>query len=202
MPTSSQFVGGQCRVVGTEDQVDLVCLVSPGHAGRCHHPTPACTLPGAREGLHCCRCIRSTRRLAQGCRSEGISTIGLDSTCGGTDAMPKRGGQPEHARSWRAAKKRHCITGKERIEDGSRLRSSGHGEAGVRGGQSGDLYVVVHVRPHDIFSRHGDDLLCEVPISFPTAALGGEIEVTTLNGAARLKIPPGTQSAHALPSPR
>ena len=81
------------------------------------------------------------------------------------------------------------------IEDGSRLRSSGHGEAGVRGGASGDLYVVVHIRPHDIFSRHGDDLLCEVPISFPTAALGGEIEVPTLNGAARLKIPAGTQGA-------
>ena len=80
------------------------------------------------------------------------------------------------------------------IEDGSRLRSSGNGEAGVHGGPAGDLYVVVHVREHDIFTRHGDDLLCEVPISFPIAALGGEIEVPTLNGAARLKIPPGTQS--------
>ena len=79
------------------------------------------------------------------------------------------------------------------IEDGSRLRSSGHGEAGGRGGPTGDLYVVVHVRPHEIFSRHGDDLLCEVPISFTVAALGGEIEVPTLTGAARLKIPPGTQ---------
>ena len=80
------------------------------------------------------------------------------------------------------------------IEDGSRLRSSGNGEAGVRGGPAGDLYVVVHVHEHDIFTRHGDDLLCEVPIDFPTAALGGEIEVPTLNGAARLKIPTGTQS--------
>jgi molecular chaperone DnaJ len=80
------------------------------------------------------------------------------------------------------------------IEGGSRLRSSGNGEAGVRGGMSGDLYVVVHVREHDMFSRHGDDLVCEVPINFPTAALGGEIEVPTLTGAARLKIPPGTQS--------
>jgi len=80
------------------------------------------------------------------------------------------------------------------IEDGSRLRSSGNGEAGIHGGPAGDLYVVVHVREHDIFTRHGDDLLCEVPISFPTAALGGEIEVPTLNGAARLKIPAGTQS--------
>jgi molecular chaperone DnaJ len=79
------------------------------------------------------------------------------------------------------------------IEDGSRLRSSGHGEAGLRGGPPGDLYVVVHLRPHEIFTRHGDDLLCEIPVSFTTAALGGEIEVPTLNGPARLKIPPGTQ---------
>jgi molecular chaperone DnaJ len=81
------------------------------------------------------------------------------------------------------------------IEDGSRLRSSGHGEAGVRGGPHGDLYVVVHVRPHDLFVRQDDDLLCEVPISFSTAALGGEIDVPTLHGAARLKIPAGTQNA-------
>jgi molecular chaperone DnaJ len=80
------------------------------------------------------------------------------------------------------------------IEDGSRLRSSGNGEAGIRGGPSGDLYVVVHVRPHDLFERHGDDLLCEVPISFSMAALSGEIEVPTLNGPAKLKIPAGTQS--------
>jgi molecular chaperone DnaJ len=79
------------------------------------------------------------------------------------------------------------------IDDGSRLRSSGHGEAGVRGGPPGDLYVVVHVRPHDIFVREGDDLQCDVPIDFVTAALGGEIDVPTLAGMARLKIPPGTQ---------
>jgi len=79
------------------------------------------------------------------------------------------------------------------IEDGSRLRSSGHGEAGVRGGPPGDLYVVCRVKEHEIFVRQDDDLLCEVPIGFSTAALGGEIEVPTLKGAARLKIPPGTQ---------
>ena len=79
------------------------------------------------------------------------------------------------------------------IDDGSRLRSSGHGEAGFRGGPSGDLYVVVHVKPHDLFIREGDDLLCEVPISFSVAALGGEIQVPTLSGPALLKIPAGTQ---------
>ena len=80
------------------------------------------------------------------------------------------------------------------IEDGSRLRSSGHGEAGFRGGSSGDLYVVVHVKPHELFVRQGEDLLCDVPISFSVAALGGEIEVPTLSGPAILKIPAGTQN--------
>ena len=74
------------------------------------------------------------------------------------------------------------------------LRVPGEGEAGERGGPPGNLYVVIHVEPHPIFDRYGDDILCEVPISFTTAALGGEIEVPTLNGKARLKIPPGTAS--------
>ena len=80
------------------------------------------------------------------------------------------------------------------VDDGARLRSSGNGEAGIRGGPPGDLYVVINVRPHELFVRHGDDLVCDVPISFPTAALGGEIEVPTLNGPAVLKIPAGTQN--------
>jgi len=84
------------------------------------------------------------------------------------------------------------------IDDGSRLRSSGHGEAGTRGGPHGDLYVVIHVRPHDLFVRQDDDLLCEIPVSFSTAALGGEIDVPTLHGAARMKIPAGTQSGTML----
>lgn len=80
------------------------------------------------------------------------------------------------------------------VDTGARLRSAGNGEAGVRGGPPGDLYVVLHVRPHDIFQRDGDDLLCEVPIAFVQAALGAEIEVPTLTGKARINIPPGTQN--------
>ncbi len=79
------------------------------------------------------------------------------------------------------------------IDDGARLRSSRNGEAGVRGGPPGDLYVVVHVREHEIFAREEDDLYCEVPLSFATAALGGELTVPTLQGKATLKIPAGTQ---------
>lgn len=80
------------------------------------------------------------------------------------------------------------------IEDGSRLRYGGNGEAGVRGAASGDLYVVVHIREHAVFARDGDDLFCEMPVSFVTAALGGEINVPTLEGKASIKVPAGTQN--------
>ena len=79
------------------------------------------------------------------------------------------------------------------VDTGSRLRSAGNGEAGFRGGPPGDLYVVLHVKAHSIFQRDGDDLLCEVPISFIQAALGAEIEVPALDGRASIKVPPGTQ---------
>ncbi len=81
------------------------------------------------------------------------------------------------------------------VDAGSRLRSSGNGEAGFRGGPSGDLYVILHVKAHEIFQRDGDDLLCEVPVSFIQVTLGAEIEVPTLDGKATIKIPAGTQPA-------
>jgi len=80
------------------------------------------------------------------------------------------------------------------VDDGTRLRLTGKGESGVRGAPSGDLYVVLHVRAHDIFQREGDDLVCEVPISFVHAALGAEVAVPTLEGSAHIKIPAGTQN--------
>ena len=79
------------------------------------------------------------------------------------------------------------------IDEGSRLRSSGGGEAGTRGAGSGDLYVVIHLKEHAIFSRDGSDLSCQIPIFFVTAALGGEVEVPSLSGPVKLKIPAGTQ---------
>ena len=80
------------------------------------------------------------------------------------------------------------------IREGSRLRSSRNGEAGIRGGPPGDLYVVIHNKEHKIFQRDGDNLYCEVPIPFSLAALGGEVDVPTLEGKSHLKVPPGTQS--------
>ena len=80
------------------------------------------------------------------------------------------------------------------IDEGMRLRHSGHGEPGVNGGPSGDLYVEIHIKPHTVFQRDNDDLHCEMPISFTVAALGGEINIPTLDGIANLKIPAETQS--------
>ena len=80
------------------------------------------------------------------------------------------------------------------VETGSRLRSSGNGEAGAAGGQSGDLYIVLAVKEHELFERQGEDLFCEIPIKFTLATLGGAIEVPTLFGKATLKIPTATPS--------
>ncbi|MFC5551456.1 molecular chaperone DnaJ [Massilia aerilata] len=80
------------------------------------------------------------------------------------------------------------------IDNGMRIRSSGNGEPGTNGGPPGDLYVEIHIKPHEVFQREGDDLHCEMPISFTKAALGGEIEVPTLAGKVSFTIPEGTQT--------
>ncbi len=80
------------------------------------------------------------------------------------------------------------------IDDGMRIRSAGNGEPGVNGGPSGDLYVEIHIKKHDVFEREGDDLHCEIPISLTTAALGGKVQVPTLSGRAEIELPEGTQS--------
>lgn len=80
------------------------------------------------------------------------------------------------------------------VDEGDRIRLSGEGEAGANGGPSGDLYVVMHIRQHPVFTRDHNDLHCEMPISITTAALGGEIEIPTLDGSAKIKIPDDTQT--------
>jgi molecular chaperone DnaJ len=80
------------------------------------------------------------------------------------------------------------------VDEGDRVRLSGEGEPGVNGGPPGDLYVQVHIKPHPVFHRDHDDLHCEMPISITSAALGGEIEIPTLEGSARIRVPAETQS--------
>ena len=82
----------------------------------------------------------------------------------------------------------------EGVEDGARIRLGGRGEAGPTGGQPGDLYVDIHVRPHKLFGRRGPDLTLTLPITYPEAALGAQVQVPTLNGPVTLKVPAGTTS--------
>ena len=84
------------------------------------------------------------------------------------------------------------------VDTGSRLRIHGEGEAGEKGAKPGDLYILLEVRPHEIFERHDADLYCEAPISFVTAAMGGEVEIPTLEGKIMMRIPAGTQSGRVL----
>ncbi len=90
--------------------------------------------------------------------------------------------------------KTHSVKVPAGVDNGDRIRLTGEGEAGEHGGPPGDLYVIVHVKEHPIFRREREDLHCEVPISFVTAALGGELDVPTLDGRVMLKIPPETQT--------
>jgi len=80
------------------------------------------------------------------------------------------------------------------VDEGDQIRLAGEGEAGENGGPSGDLYVQVRLKPHTLFKRQQDDLYCEMPVSFTTSVLGGDLEVPTLDGRASIKVPAGTQS--------
>jgi molecular chaperone DnaJ len=159
-----------------------------------HEVCDRCTGSGAESGSQAATCptchgrgqVISSRgffQVSQSCpRCRGTGQV-IDNPCrdcGGEGRSEKRSTLK--------------ITIPAGIDDGARLKSLRNGEAGLRGGPPGDLYVVIHVREHEIFTRDGDDLYCEVPISFAIAALGGEVKVPTLRGHALLKVPAGTQS--------
>ncbi|GAB4258804.1 MAG: molecular chaperone DnaJ [Methylomicrobium sp.] len=115
-------------------------------------------------------------------------------TCGGTGKQIKDPCRKCHGQGRVQDTKTLSVKVPPGVDTGDRIRLSGEGEAGKGGGPSGDLYVQVHVKDHPIFTRDGANLYCEVPISFPTACLGGELEVPTLDGRVKLKIPPETQT--------
>ena len=114
------------------------------------------------------------------CKGEGQFSTNPCSKCNGSGRVKTR--------------KRITLKIPRGVETGSRLRLSGKGEGGVRGGPSGDLYVVIHVKPHALFKRQEDDLYCTLPVPFDILALGGTIQVPTLDGFAKLKISSGTET--------
>ncbi|MFC4320835.1 molecular chaperone DnaJ [Litchfieldia salsa] len=120
------------------------------------------------------------RRVCNYCSGTGKKIEHKCSTCGGSGKVNKR-------------KKIH-VKIPAGVDDGQQLRVSAQGEPGVNGGPSGDLYVVFQVRGHEFFERDGDDIYCEMPLTFAQASLGDEVEVPTLHGKVKLKIPSGTQT--------
>jgi len=114
------------------------------------------------------------------CGGEGSSITDPCKECRGTGKVKR--------------KKKIHLTIPGGVDTGSRLRVQGEGESGLRGGPAGDLYVVIHVQPHEFFEREGDDIYCQIPISFPQATLGTTIQIPTLEGTKPLEIPPGTDS--------
>lgn len=154
-----------------------------------------CTGTGAKKGTQpvtCTTCGGAGRvRVAQGF----FSVERTCHTCNGRgqkikDPCPKCDG------AGRISQERNLsVNIPAGIEDGTRIRLTGEGEAGTRGGPSGDLYIFLSIKPHEFFQRDGSDLYCKVPISMATAALGGQFEVATLDGTqTRVKVPEGTQN--------
>jgi molecular chaperone DnaJ len=168
--------GCEREITVTKPERCEVCTGSGAEAGAKAKVCPTC---GGRGQVISSRGIFSIAQTCPGCQGAGRIVDRPCRNCRGTGRKEKTS--------------KITLRIPAGVDTGSRLRSAGNGEAGVRGGPHGDLYVVLHVKPHEIFQREGDDLLCEVPVSFVQATLGGELEVPTLSGNTMIKVPPGTQ---------
>ena len=171
-------------VLGCEKQITITKLDACGKCnGEGASPGSGRKRCGTCNGQGQVVAQRGFFRMQQTCpHCDGVGTV-LEKPCGDC-----RGSGRKEKKSKITLK---VLAG---VNTGTRLRRTGNGEAGLRGGPNGDLYVVLHARTHEIFDRDEDDLTCDVPISFVTAALGGELKVPTMAGTASIKIPPGTQT--------
>ena len=154
-----------------------------------------CNGSGAQSGsgkVTCGTCRGKGRVI----RSNGIFSVQQTCpTCNGQGSNIEKPCRKCHGKGQQERRSEITIRIPAGVDTGIRLRQRGKGEAGFRGAPAGDLYVILRVRAHEIFQRDGEDLLCEVPISFVTATLGGELSIPTLNGPMPIKIPAGTQSS-------
>jgi molecular chaperone DnaJ len=163
-----------------------------------HETCDTCGGSGAQAGTRAEVCS-TCRGQGQVRFSQGFLTVARPCpACGGEGRVNRTPCRDCHGQGRQLKERLLKVTIPAGVEDGNQLRLSGEGESGLLGGPSGDLYVVLHIRPHEIFTRHGADLVCELPVTFAQAALGAEVEVPVLNGKAALGIPPGTQPGQLL----
>jgi len=169
---------------GCEKEIALTkmdeCGTCNGSGAEAGAQKKACQLCGGRGQVITARGIFSIAQTCPRCNGAGRTVDKPCRKCNGAGRAEKT--------------TRKSIRIPPGVDTGTRLRSTGDGEAGVRGGPRGDLFVVLHVKAHSLFQREGDDLLYDLPISFVQAALGVEIEVPSLNGKVQLRFPSGTQT--------
>lgn len=158
------------------------CHDCDGSGARSREGINVCTACRGRGQIHTQQGFFSITRTCSRCAGEGKVITDPCPTCKGRKRVERE--------------RTLSVKIPAGVETGTTIRLSGEGEFGMHGGPPGDLYVYLTVEEHPLFRRDGQDIICEVPISFSQAALGAEIEVPTLNGSARLKIPAGTQPGH------
>jgi molecular chaperone DnaJ len=211
---SAQAADGSGRQRGSDLRYDLQITLEEAATGcekeieiRKLESCDDCDGSGAQKGSRAVVCS-TCRGRGQVVASRGFFQVAQTCpTCHGTGRVIEKPCRSCHGEGRREKTSRIKLKIPAGIDEGSRLRSPGGGEAGLRGGTSGDLYVVIHLREHPIFQRDGADLHCDMPVPFAVAALGGELRVPTLTGAVNLKIPAGTQGGalfrvrgHGLPA--
>jgi molecular chaperone DnaJ len=171
-------------VKGTSTQIKIPTLVScktcSGSGAKAGSKPVTCTTCAGHGQVRMQQGFFSVQQTCPNCRGRGTIIADPCKTCHGQ-------GRVEETKTLQ-------VKVPAGVDTGDRIRLTGEGEAGDAGGPSGDLYVQVHVRDHAIFKREGADLYCEVPIDFVDAALGGELEVPTLDGRVKLKVPAETQT--------
>jgi len=169
---------------GAKNEIDVTinerCKTCDGEGTAEGASRSACPTCSGRGTVYSRQGFFTISRTCNKCQGSGTVVKNPCKACRGAGLMPE--------------KKRIAVKVPAGVETGSRLKITGAGEAGPKGGEPGDLYIVFHVREHPIFQRQDSDLVCEVPVSFVSAALGDDIEIPTFEGKIKLKIPAGTQS--------
>jgi molecular chaperone DnaJ len=175
-------------IFGTETEIKLrrldTCPACKGAGSATGHGPTVCGQCNGRGQIRFQQGFFSVARTCAACRGTGTVIADPCLTCRGEGRA--------------SAEMKLNVKVPPGVEDGTRIRYAGEGDAGRVGGPKGDLYIVLSIRPHDFFERHGHDLRCVIPISFPQAAMGAEIDMQGIDGPVSLKIPEGTQSGREL----
>ena len=178
----------EAAMFGAETEVKLrrleVCSACSGRGGASGRGPSTCTNCGGRGQLRYQQGFFSVARTCSACNGAGQVISDPCTACRGEGRT--------------ASDFRLKVKVPPGVEEGTRIRYGGEGDAGRAGGPKGDLYIVLSIRPHDFYERHGNDLYCVIPISFPQAVLGDEFEIDGIDGPVNLKIPEGTQSGREI----